>query len=126
MLEDARSLATSSHGFPILVRDGVALLRARYRVGEQQLTLEPGEEAAWATTVARHDLEMVPWPETLDRGRMLVRVAELGGRRHRPRPAVEIPPGVFAATRSRLGGRLWIDSEPGRGTRVTLHIPTPD
>lgn len=26
----------------------------------------------------------------------------------------------------RLGGRLWIDSEPGRGTRVTLRVPTPD
>jgi signal transduction histidine kinase len=25
-----------------------------------------------------------------------------------------------------LGGRLWIDSEPGRGTRVTVRIPVPE
>lgn len=32
---------------------------------------------------------------------------------------------AWLATR-RLGGRLWIDSAPGRGTRVTLRIPVPE
>jgi signal transduction histidine kinase len=32
---------------------------------------------------------------------------------------------AYAVTRA-LGGRLWIDSEPGRGTRVVVRIPVPE
>jgi signal transduction histidine kinase len=60
----------------------------------------------------------------------LERVVEFGFRGRLTRDKATMG-GGFGLTKAyvltkRFGGRMWLDSEEGRGTRVTIHIPVPD
>lgn len=59
------------------------------------------------------------------------RVIEYGYRASNVRDKIRTMGGGFGLTKSwqitrRLNGRMWIESELGRGTKVTLHIPIPE
>lgn len=104
-LEPRGTRLACPRGYHAALRDQVALVRARYGIGEQQVTLLEPDPSPWACTVAQHDLDTGPWPSSLARGRTLVRVPEARGRLHRPAP-IRVPEGVFVAIASHLGPSL--------------------